>query len=145
MRAFYAEAMGFVPSDEAPGHAVFLRCRRRGDHHALLLIARPGAAGASALGLALADLHEVMAGGLALAGESWRSAWGPGRRAISSAWAWGFHSPLGLVVELRADDDYCTEAWQPARFTPGAEAALWGLVGPAPDATPGAEDAPRRL
>jgi hypothetical protein len=144
MRAFYAEAMGFIPSDEAPGHAVFLRCRRRGEHHALQLTARPGEAGACALGLAAADLHEVMAGGLALVRDGWRSACGPGRREVSSAWAWAFRSPLGLAVELRADEDYCTEAWQPGRFAPGAEAALWGLAGPAAPVAPDEEDDARR-
>jgi catechol 2,3-dioxygenase-like lactoylglutathione lyase family enzyme len=143
MRAFYAETMGFVPSDEAPGHAVFLRCRRRGEHHNLLLTTRPGEAGAERLGFALADLHEVMAGGLALARDGWVSAAGPGRRELSSAWAWSFHSPLGLAVELRADDDYCTEAWQPGRFAAGAEAAMWGLAAPAPRLAEEEDDARR--
>lgn len=142
MRTFYAEAMGFVPSDESPDHAVFLRCRRRGEHHNLLLTARPGAPGVASLSLTLADLHEVMAGGLALARDGWGSASGPGRREVSSAWAWGFRSPLGLAVELRADDDYCTEAWQPGHFAAGAEAAMWCLAGPAQPAA--AEDDARR-
>jgi hypothetical protein len=143
MRAFYAEAMGFVPSDESPDSAVFLRCRRRGEHHTLLLTAHPGAPGVVSLGLTLADLHEVMAGGLALLRDGWTAVAGPGRLELSSAWAWSFRSPLGLAVELRADDDYCTEAWQPGVFPPGAEAAMWGLAAPAPRA-PDEEDDARR-
>lgn len=143
MRAFYVEAMGFVPSDESPGHAVFLRCRRRGEHHALLLTARPAAPGAARLAFTVGDLNEVMAGGLALLRDGWRSTAGPGRLELSSAWAWSFESPLGLAAQLRADDDYCTEAWEAGRFAPGAETAMWGLAPPVPR-TAEEEDEARR-
>lgn len=123
MRAFYTEAMGFLPSDESPGHAVFLRCRRRGEHHQLLLRRREGPALLEQLGLALADVQEVLGAGQALARQGWADAGGPRRLAISSAWAWSFAAPFGAAVTLHADDDYCTEAWVPGRFAPGEEAA----------------------
>jgi catechol 2,3-dioxygenase-like lactoylglutathione lyase family enzyme len=128
MRAFYTEAMGFLVSDEAPGHAAFLRCRRRGTHHDLLLLGEAGGAGLDHLGLTLVDAREVIGAGQALARAGWRSAAGPGPLEVSSAWAWRFASPLGPAVEIHADDDYCTEAWAPAHFPPGAEMAFaWTL------------------
>lgn len=126
MRAFYTEAMGFQPSDDSPGHAAFLRCRRRGPHHDLLLLGRDGPAGLDHLGLTLADLREVLGAGQALARAGWTALAGPALREVSSAWAWRFASPLGTAVEFRADDDYCTEAWEPGSFAPG-DAAGFGV------------------
>ena len=122
MRAFYTEAMGFQPSDDIPGHAAFLRCRRRGAHHDLLLLRRDGAPGLDHLGLTLADLREVLGAGSALARAGWTALAAPGLRQVSSAWAWRFAGPLGPAVEFRADDDYCTEAWEAGSFPPGEEA-----------------------
>jgi catechol 2,3-dioxygenase-like lactoylglutathione lyase family enzyme len=134
MRAFYTEAMGFLVSDEAPGHAAFLRCRRRGTHHDLLLLGRDGPAGLDHLGLTLVDAREVIGAGRAMAGAGWQSAAGPGPLDVSSAWAWRFASPLGPVVEFHADDDYCTEAWEPGHVAPGAEAAFaWTLPARPPE------------
>jgi len=139
MRAFYTEAMGFLVSDESPGHATFLRCRRRGAHHDLLLVGRDAPPGLDHLGLTLADGREVIGAGRALARGGWQALAGPGPLEVSSAWAWRFASPLGVPVEFHADDDYCTEAWVPGHFAQGAETTFgWALSGArAGDAGPG--------
>lgn len=130
MRAFYTGAMGFIVSDEYPGHGVFLRCRRRGEHHNLFILNRPGKPGVNHVAFTLTDVHEVIGGGIAMAGKGWRTEIGPGRHPISSAYFWYFHNPLGPPLEYYADDDYCTEAWVPGEFTRKPELfAEWAIAG----------------
>ena len=130
MRAFYTERMGFTVSDEYPGHGVFLRCRPRGEHHNLFILNRPGRAGVNHVAFTVADIHEVIGGGLAMSRKGWRTEIGPGRHPISSAYFWYFHNPLGAPVEYYADDDYCTEAWQPGSFARKPELfAEWAIAG----------------
>ncbi len=130
MRAFYTAAMGFIVSDEYPGHGVYLRCRRRGEHHNLLILSRPGKAGINHVAFMLTDVHEVIGGGIAMAQKGWRTELGPGRHPISSAYFWYLHSPLGPPLEYCADEDYCTEAWVPGEFTQKPELfAEWAVAG----------------
>jgi catechol 2,3-dioxygenase-like lactoylglutathione lyase family enzyme len=130
MRAFYTGPMGFVLTDEYPNHGAFLRCRQRGEHHNLFILNRPGKPGVNHLAFTLADIHEVIGGGIGMAGKGWRTEIGPGRHPISSAYFWYFHSPLGPPLEYYADDDYCTEAWQPQQFERKPELfAEWAIAG----------------
>lgn len=130
MRAFYTDAMGFIVSDEYPGHGVFLRCRRRGEHHNLFILNRPGKPGVNHVAFTLTDVHEVIGGGIAMAQKGWKTEIGPGRHPISSAYFWYFHNPLGPPVEYYADDDYCTEAWVAQEWTRKPELfAEWAVAG----------------
>lgn len=130
MRAFYTAAMGFIVSDEYPGHGAFLRCRRRGEHHSLFLLGRPGRPGVDHIAFTLTDLHEVIGGGIGMARKGWTTEIGPGRHAVSSAYFWYFRSPLGPPLEYHADDDYCTEAWVPGAFARAPEVlAEWAIAG----------------
>ena len=130
MRDFYTAAMGFIVSDEYPGHGVFLRCNRRGEHHNLFILNRPGKPGVNHVAFTLADVHEVIGGGIAMAKKGWKTEIGPGRHPISSAYFWYFHNPLGPPLEYYADDDYCTEAWVPGQFTRKPELfAEWAIAG----------------
>ena len=130
MRAFYIDAMGFTLSDEYPGHGAFLRCTTPGEHHNLFLLNRPGKPGVNHVAFTLADIHEVIGGGIAMAQKSWKTEIGPGRHPISSAYFWYFHNPLGAPVEYYADDDWCTEAWVPGQFTRKPELfAEWAIAG----------------
>ncbi len=130
MRAFYTERLGFVVSDEYPGHGVFLRCRPRGEHHNLFILNRPGKPGVNHVAFTLADIHEVIGGGLAMSRKGWRTEIGPGRHPISSAYFWYFENPLGAPVEYYADDDFCTEAWRPGSFERKPELfAEWAVAG----------------
>lgn len=130
MRAFYTEQLGFAVSDEYPGHGVFLRCRTPGEHHNLFILNRPGKAGVNHVAFTLADVHEVIGGGIAMAAKGWTTEIGPGRHPISSAYFWYFHNPLGPPLEYYADDDWCTEAWVPQRFERKPELfAEWAIAG----------------
>jgi catechol 2,3-dioxygenase-like lactoylglutathione lyase family enzyme len=130
MRTFYTEAMGFIVSDEYPGHGVFLRCQQRGEHHNLFILNRPGKPGVNHVAFTLTDVHEVIGGGIAMAQKGWKTEIGPGRHPISSAYFWYFHNPLGPPLEYYADDDYCTEAWVPGEFTRKPELfAEWAIAG----------------
>ena len=130
MRAFYTERMGFIISDEYPGHGVFLRCQMRGEHHNLFILNRPGRPGVNHVAFTLADIHEVIGGGLAMARQGWKTEIGPGRHPISSAYFWYFENPLGAPVEYYADDDYCTENWVPGEFVRKPELfAEWAIAG----------------
>lgn len=130
MRAFYTERMGLIVSDEYPGHGCFLRCQMRGEHHNLFILNRPGKPGVNHVAFTLADIHEVIGGGIAMAQKGWKTEIGPGRHPISSAYFWYFHNPLGAPVEYYADDDFCTEAWVPGEFVRKPELfAEWAIAG----------------
>jgi catechol 2,3-dioxygenase-like lactoylglutathione lyase family enzyme len=130
MRAFYTEALGFIISDEYPGHGVFLRPRVRGEHHHLFILNRPGRPGVNHVAFTVSDIHEVIGGGIAMSKKGWKTEIGPGRHPISSAYFWYFHNPLGAPVEYYADDDYLTEAWRPGTFERKPELfAEWAING----------------
>lgn len=130
MRTFYTEALGFIISDEYPGHGVFLRCQSRGEHHNLFILNRPGRPGVNHVAFTVSDIHEVIGGGIAMSKKGWKTEIGPGRHPISSAYFWYFHNPLGAPVEYYADDDFLTEAWQPGTFERKPELfAEWAING----------------
>jgi len=130
MRAFFEDTLGFILSDEYPGHGAFLRCAPRGEHHNVFLLNRPGKPGINHVAFTLTDLHEVIGGGIAMAQKGWKTEIGPGRHPISSAYFWYFHNPLGPPLEYYADDDFCTEAWVPRQFERKPELfAEWAVAG----------------
>ena len=129
-RDFYIEQLGFVLSDEYPGHGAFLRCKRVGEHHNFFMLSRPGKPGINHVAFTVADIHEVIGGGIAMAKKGWKTEIGPGRHPISSAYFWYFHNPLAAPLEYYADEDYCTEAWVPAQFERKPELfAEWAIAG----------------
>jgi catechol 2,3-dioxygenase-like lactoylglutathione lyase family enzyme len=130
MRGFYTGPMGFIVSDEYPNHGAFLRCQLRGEHHNVFILNRPGKPGTNHVAFTLADIHEVIGGGIAMAQRGWKTEIGPGRHPISSAYFWYFHNPLGPPLEYYADDDYCTEAWVPGQYERKPELfAEWAIAG----------------
>ena len=130
MRSFYLDRIGLILSDEYPGHGAFLRCQARGEHHNLFILNRLGKPGVNHVAFTVADIHEVIGGGIAMGRKGWKTEIGPGRHPISSAYFWYFHNPLGAPVEYYADDDYCTEAWQPSQFVRKPELfAEWAIAG----------------
>jgi len=130
MRGFYTDVMGFVVSDEYPGHGVFLRCKALGEHHNLFILNRPGKPGINHVAFTVADVHEVIGGGIAMSKKGWKTEIGPGRHPISSAYFWYFHNPLGPPLEYYADEDFCTEAWKPQSFERKPELfAEWAIAG----------------
>jgi catechol 2,3-dioxygenase-like lactoylglutathione lyase family enzyme len=130
MRAFYTEILGFVISDEYPGHGAFTRCQEVGDHHNLFMLNRPGRAGINHVAFTVTDIHEVIGGGIAMSRKGWKTEIGPGRHPISSAYFWYFENPLGAPVEYYADEDYCTADWKPGSFERKPELfAEWAIAG----------------
>lgn len=130
MRAFYTERLGFVISDEYPGHGVFTRCQAIGEHHNLFLLNRPGRAGINHVAFTVSDVHEVIGGGIAMSRKGWKTEIGPGRHPISSAYFWYFENPLAAPLEYYADEDYCTGDWMPGSFERKPELfAEWAIVG----------------
>ena len=130
MRAFYTEKLGFSISDEYPGHGVFTRCQRVGDHHNLFMLNRPGKAGVNHVAFTVTDIHEVIGGGIAMSKKGWKTEIGPGRHPISSAYFWYFENPLAAPLEYYADEDYCTEDWKPGTHERKPELfAEWAIVG----------------
>ena len=130
MRAFYTERLGFIVSDEYPGHGAFLRCQTVGEHHNLFILNRPGRPGVNHVAFTVSDIHEVIGGGIAMSQKGWKTEIGPGRHPISSAYFWYFHNPLGAPVEYYADDDYCTAEWQSGTFERKPELfAEWAING----------------
>lgn len=129
-RAFYENSLGFVVSDEYPGHGVFMRCGTVGEHHNLFALSRPNRAGVNHVAFTVSDIHEVIGGGIAMSAKGWRTEIGPGRHPISSAYFWYFENPLGPPLEYYADEDYCTQDWRPGAFERKPELfAEWAVAG----------------
>ena len=130
MRSFYTEKLRFAVSDEYPGHGVFMRCQKVGDHHNLFVLNRPGKPGINHVAFTVTDIHEVIGGGIAMSKKGWKTEIGPGRHPISSAYFWYFDNPLAAPLEYYADEDYCTEDWKPGTHERKPELfAEWAIVG----------------
>ena len=130
MRAFYTERLGFVVSDEYPGHGAFMRCQTEGEHHNMFILNRPGRPGVNHVAFTVSDIHEVIGGGIAMSKKGWKTEIGPGRHPISSAYFWYFENPLAAPLEYYADDDYCTGNWRPGTFERKPELfAEWAISG----------------
>lgn len=128
--AFYQSRLGFVVSDRYPKAGLFLRCQPTGGHHNLFMLARPGKQGLNHVAFTVRDLHEVIAGGLAMSRKGWQTDIGPGRHPISSALFWYFKSPCGGSAEYYADEDYLTADWQPRDFVRAPENFVeWAFAG----------------
>jgi catechol 2,3-dioxygenase-like lactoylglutathione lyase family enzyme len=127
---FYQSRLGFVVSDRYPKAGVFLRCQPTGGHHNLFLLERPGKQGLNHVAFTVRDLHEVVAGGLAMSRRGWPTDIGPGRHTISSALFWYFKSPCGGSAEYYADEDFLTSEWQPRDFARSPENFIeWAFAG----------------
>jgi catechol 2,3-dioxygenase-like lactoylglutathione lyase family enzyme len=130
MREFYIDKLGFVISDEYPGFGVFTRCQKVGGHHNLFMLNRPGKPGINHVAFTVADVHEVIGGGIAMSKKGWKTEIGPGRHPISGAYFWYFENPLAPPLEYYCDEDYCTEDWQPSAYERKPELfAEWAIEG----------------
>ncbi len=128
--AFYQSRLGFVVSDRYPKAGLFLRCQTTGGHHNLFMLERPGKQGLNHVAFTVRDLHEVIAGGLAMSRKGWQTDIGPGRHPISSALFWYLKSPCGGSAEYYADEDYLTADWQPRDFVRAPENFVeWAFAG----------------
>jgi catechol 2,3-dioxygenase-like lactoylglutathione lyase family enzyme len=128
--AFYQSRLGFVVSDRYPKAGLFLRCQATGGHHNLFMLERPGKQGLNHVAFTVRDLHEVVAGGLAMTRKGWQTDIGPGRHPISSALFWYLKSPCGGSAEYYADEDYLTADWQPRDFVRAPENFVeWAFAG----------------
>ncbi|MGH7122793.1 MAG: VOC family protein [Stellaceae bacterium] len=128
--AFYRSRLGFVVSDRYPKAGLFLRCQPTGGHHNLFMLERPGKPGLNHVAFTMRDLHEVIAGGLAMSRKGWQTDIGPGRHPISSALFWYLKSPCGGSAEYYADEDYLTGEWQPRDFVRAPENFVeWAFAG----------------
>ncbi len=115
---FYTERLGFSLSDRyAGGAATFLRYAPRADHHNLFMLRLPSRiTDLHHIAFEVHDIHEVFGGGLHFAKRGWKTAVGPGRHPISSAYFWYFANPLGGMVEYFSNPDFVTAAWKPTNF-----------------------------
>ena len=130
LRKFYIDGLGFSLSDEYPSHGYFLRCQVEGEHHNLFMLNRPGKPGINHVAFTLADIHEVIGGGIAMSKKGWKTEIGPGRHPISSAYFWYFENPLCAPLEYYADEDHCTANWKPAKHERKPENfAEWAIDG----------------
>ena len=127
---FYKEDLGFVESDRIKGFGVFLRASTPGPHHNIFLLNRPEKPGVDHVAFTVDNYLEVLGGGLAMERKGWSTRFGPGFHPVSSAFFWYLNSPLGAQLEYYADDDYCTEAWQPKEFQFSPELYTdWAVTG----------------
>ncbi len=115
---FYTKRLGFSLSDRyAGGAATFLRYAPRADHHNLFMLRLPSRmTDLHHIAFEVHDIHEVFGGGMHFTKLGWKTAVGPGRHPISSAYFWYFANPLGGMLEYFSNPDFVTEAWKPSNF-----------------------------
>lgn len=118
MERFYSKVVGFHISDRyEKGYATFFRCSEEGDHHNFFLMNSPsGKPSLNHIAFAVKDIHEMFGGGLHIAKQGWKTAIGPGRHPISSAYFWYFENPAGGAAEYFADEDHLTPNWKPKTY-----------------------------
>jgi catechol 2,3-dioxygenase-like lactoylglutathione lyase family enzyme len=133
MEKFYCGRLGFHVSDRYPGRGLFLRAPETGGHHDLFFLQLPAPApqnGMEHVAFTVRDVHEVFGGGLHVSRCGWKTAIGPGRHPVSSAFFWYIDSPTGGMVEYYADEDFLTGAWKPRDMAPiPHEFAEWAIEG----------------
>ena len=134
--AFYTERLGFRVSDQYTNDGgTFMRCQVVGGHHNHVAFKSPdGKQRLDHVAFLVRDINEVMAGGMNFANKGWKTAVGPGRHGISSAYFWYFDNPCGGMAEYFTDEDHLTEAWTPGTLTRSRQTfAEWFL----PNGLPG--------
>lgn len=119
MENFYRKRLGFHVSDYYRGRGVFLRSQARAGHHNLFFLeTEDGKRSINHVAFGVRDIHEVFAGGMHHSSKGWKTAIGPGRHNISSAYFWYFDCPAGGATEYFTDEDQCTENWKPKQWDP---------------------------
>jgi catechol 2,3-dioxygenase-like lactoylglutathione lyase family enzyme len=112
---FYAGRLGFFVTDRyVDGFGSFMRCKAESGHHDFVAFKGGGAVPRlDHVAFHVRDIGEVMAGGLNLTRKGWKTAFGPGRHGISSAYFWYFDNPCGGMAEYFTDEDHVTADWKP--------------------------------
>lgn len=115
IEAFYIDRLGFFVTDRfADDAGVFMRCQEAGGHHNHVVFKSPdGKQKLDHVAFLVRDINEVMAGGMYINGKGWKTAVGPGRHWVSSAFFWYFDNPSGAMAEYFTDEDHVTADWQP--------------------------------
>ena len=95
MEAFYVDRLGFFVTDRfADDAGVFMRCQEAGGHHNHVVFKSPdGKQRLDHVAFLVRDINEVMAGGQYITAKGWKTAVGPGRHRVSSAYFWYFDNP----------------------------------------------------
>lgn len=103
--------LGFVVSDRLLGRGVFLRSSIIGGHHDLFLI-QSDKSKLHHAAFAVKDIYDLFDAGKNMESKGWKTAKGPGRHNISSAFFWYFDSPLDAMIEYTVNEDYLTDKWE---------------------------------
>jgi catechol-2,3-dioxygenase len=136
LEAFYVDRLGFHVTDRFTDNVgVFMRCQAAGGHHNHVVFKAPdGRQRLDHVAFLVRDINEVIAGGLSFTAKGWKTAVGPGRHGLSSAYFWYFDNPCGGMAEYFTDEDHLTEAWTPGTLTRSRQTfAEWFL----PNGLPG--------
>jgi catechol 2,3-dioxygenase-like lactoylglutathione lyase family enzyme len=135
-KAWYADRLGFIASDEWPEEnptGAFLRCDRGAipvDHHTVGLMSRGVGFGHAAF--EVADFDDLMRGNTHLAKQARRHEWGVGRHFLGSQIFDYWRDPFGHTVEHWTDGDLMTADWGTRRVAPEIVPAVqWGEPVPA--------------
>jgi predicted lactoylglutathione lyase len=108
---FYRK-LGFVVSDTILNRGVFLRSKPRSGHHTIFLI-ESNTNKLHHIALTMKDVYDIFLAGKTMSKNGWKTAVGPGRHEISSAFFWYFNSPLGCMLEYNSNEDFLTSKWTP--------------------------------
>jgi catechol-2,3-dioxygenase len=118
-RRFYERRLGFQVSDFYRGRGVFMRSGTLTGHHTLFFLESADTkVSLNHVAYSVRDIHELFAGGLHMTGRGWKTAIGPGRHRISSAYFWYFKNPAGGLAEYYWDEDFATAKWRPKTWDP---------------------------
>lgn len=111
--AFYAERLGFVPTDRVRDVGVFMRAPGDTDHHTLLLGHRADRASVNHTAYEVATVDEVIVGANDMIDRGWHEARRLGRHTIGSNFFRFIHAPCGGRVEFASDMDRVDDSYGP--------------------------------
>jgi catechol 2,3-dioxygenase-like lactoylglutathione lyase family enzyme len=109
---FYTQRLGFRLTDSYPGRSMFFRADGAVQHHNLFLLQAGEQTGFHHVAFEVGSVHELFGGGLRMTDQGWKTAMGPGRHPVSSAYFWYFVNPSGGAAEYDWDSDVADDSWE---------------------------------
>jgi catechol 2,3-dioxygenase-like lactoylglutathione lyase family enzyme len=125
--AFYAERLGFRPTDVVEPMGVFMQAPGDDDQHTMLLCHRPDRAGINHIAYEVPGFDDVIEGGNYMIEQGWREARRLGRHTIGSNVFRFLHAPCGGRVEYAADMDRVDDGYETRVHSTTPPHHIWAL------------------
>lgn len=125
--AFYADRLGFRPTDVVEPMGVFMQAPGDDDQHTFLLCHRPDKAGINHIAYEVPGVDDVIEGGNNMIAKGWREARKLGRHTIGSNIFRFLHAPCGGRVEYACDMDRADASYTTRVHAEAPPHTIWSL------------------